>query len=86
MEFEDFVPLFGEWYSKGKSTAWLVGIRADNLTREVNYQASLFDSFEDLNNSLHQKIAKMPWDTTVMTGHGEQTTLREEMFSNPYLR
>ena len=43
-------------------------------------------SFEDLNNSLHQKIAKMPWDTTVMTGHGEQTTLREEMFSNPYLR
>lgn len=29
MEFEEFVPLFGEWYSKGKSTACLVGIRAD---------------------------------------------------------
>lgn len=32
MEFEDFVPRFGEWYSKrhgGKLTACLVGIRAD---------------------------------------------------------
>lgn len=29
MEFEDFVPLFGEWYSEGKETACLVGIRAD---------------------------------------------------------
>lgn len=29
MEFEEFVPLFGEWYSEGKSCACLVGIRAD---------------------------------------------------------
>lgn len=29
MEFEDFVPQFGEWYSEGKSTACLVGIRTD---------------------------------------------------------
>lgn len=29
MEFEEFVPLFGEWYSQGKSTACLVGIRSD---------------------------------------------------------
>lgn len=29
MEFEEFVPEFGEWYSKGKNTACLVGIRAD---------------------------------------------------------
>jgi predicted phosphoadenosine phosphosulfate sulfurtransferase len=29
MEFEEFVPEFGEWYSKGKTTACLVGIRAD---------------------------------------------------------
>lgn len=29
MEFEDFVPLFGEWYSQGKSTACNVGIRTD---------------------------------------------------------
>lgn len=29
MEFEEFVPMFGEWYSQGKETACLVGIRAD---------------------------------------------------------
>lgn len=29
MEFEEFVPLFGEWYSEGKSCACLVGIRTD---------------------------------------------------------
>ncbi|MFW9899871.1 MAG: DUF3440 domain-containing protein [Candidatus Thorarchaeota archaeon] len=29
MEFEEFVPLFGNWYSGGKNTAIFVGIRAD---------------------------------------------------------
>jgi predicted phosphoadenosine phosphosulfate sulfurtransferase len=29
MEFEEFVPLFGEWYSQGKRTACFVGIRTD---------------------------------------------------------
>lgn len=29
MEFEEFVPEFGEWYAQGKRTACLVGIRAD---------------------------------------------------------
>lgn len=29
MEFEEFVPEFGEWYSEGKLCACLVGIRAD---------------------------------------------------------
>lgn len=29
MEFEEFVPLFGEWYSEGKPCACLVGIRTD---------------------------------------------------------
>ncbi len=29
MEFEEFVPLFGEWYAKGQSCACLVGIRTD---------------------------------------------------------
>lgn len=29
MEFEDFVPKFGEWYSNGKTTACIVGIRTD---------------------------------------------------------
>jgi predicted phosphoadenosine phosphosulfate sulfurtransferase len=29
MEFEEFVPLFGEWYAQGKSCACFVGIRSD---------------------------------------------------------
>lgn len=29
MEFEEFVPLFGEWYSKGEECACCVGIRTD---------------------------------------------------------
>lgn len=29
MEFEEFVPLFGEWYSQGKSCAGFIAIRAD---------------------------------------------------------
>lgn len=29
MEFEEFVPLFGEWYSGGQRTACFVGIRTD---------------------------------------------------------
>jgi predicted phosphoadenosine phosphosulfate sulfurtransferase len=34
MEFEEFVPLFGEWYSRGEATACLVGIRtAESLNR-----------------------------------------------------
>lgn len=29
MEFEEFVPLFGEWFGQGKTTACFVGIRTD---------------------------------------------------------
>jgi predicted phosphoadenosine phosphosulfate sulfurtransferase len=29
MEFEEFVPAFGEWYSRGERTACFVGIRTD---------------------------------------------------------
>lgn len=29
MEFEEFVPLFGQWYSEGKLTAGFIAIRAD---------------------------------------------------------
>lgn len=39
MEFEEFVPEFGEWYSKGEKTACLVGIRTDeslNRFRTIN--------------------------------------------------
>jgi predicted phosphoadenosine phosphosulfate sulfurtransferase len=40
MEFEEFVPLFGEWYSQGEPTACLVGIRTDESLNRYRTIAS----------------------------------------------
>lgn len=40
MEFEDFVPLFGEWYAQGEPTACLVGIRSDESLNRFRTIAS----------------------------------------------
>jgi predicted phosphoadenosine phosphosulfate sulfurtransferase len=40
MEFEEFVPEFGEWYSQGKTCACLVGIRADESLNRFRTIAS----------------------------------------------
>jgi predicted phosphoadenosine phosphosulfate sulfurtransferase len=40
MEFEEFVPAFGEWYSQGQSCACLVGIRADESLNRFRTIAS----------------------------------------------
>lgn len=40
MEFEEFVPEFGEWYSKGEKTACMVGIRADESLNRFRTIAS----------------------------------------------
>lgn len=40
MEFEEFVPLFGEWYSEGKSCACFVGIRTDESLNRYRTIAS----------------------------------------------
>lgn len=40
MEFEEFVPLFGEWYADGKDCACLVGIRADESLNRFRTIAS----------------------------------------------
>jgi len=40
MEFEDFVPLFGEWYAEGKECACLVGIRTDESLNRFRTIAS----------------------------------------------
>lgn len=46
MEFEEFVPEFGEWYAQGKLTACLVGIRTDESLNRFRTIAS--DSKETL--------------------------------------
>ncbi len=40
MEFEEFVPEFGEWYSQGKLTACCVGIRSDESLNRYRTIAS----------------------------------------------
>lgn len=40
MEFEEFVPEFGEWYAQGQSTACFVGIRADESLNRFRTIAS----------------------------------------------
>ncbi len=48
MEFEEFVPEFGEWYSEGKSTACLVGIRSDeSLNRYRTIVSKSKERFQD---------------------------------------
>jgi predicted phosphoadenosine phosphosulfate sulfurtransferase len=49
MEFEEFVPLFGEWYAQGKTCACLVGIRTDeSLNRFRTIASSKKIRFEGL--------------------------------------
>jgi predicted phosphoadenosine phosphosulfate sulfurtransferase len=40
MEFEEFVPQFGEWYAQGEETACLVGIRSDESLNRYRTIAS----------------------------------------------
>lgn len=40
MEFEDFTPRFGEWYSNGEPTAGLIGIRSDESLNRYRTIAS----------------------------------------------
>lgn len=40
MEFEEFVPLFGEWYADGVETACMVGIRSDESLNRYRSIAS----------------------------------------------
>ena len=40
MEFEEFVPEFGEWYAQGEKTACLVGIRSDESLNRYRTIAS----------------------------------------------
>lgn len=42
MEFEEFVPLFGEWYGQGKLTACFVGIRSDESLNRYRTIASQY--------------------------------------------
>jgi len=47
MEFEEFVPAFGEWYANGEDTACLVGIRSDESLNRWRTIASTTKESDD---------------------------------------
>ncbi|MCP4640623.1 MAG: DUF3440 domain-containing protein [bacterium] len=52
MEFEEFVPLFGEWFGQGKSTACFVGIRTDeSLNRFRTIAMSKKETYRDFRHT-----------------------------------
>ncbi len=48
MEFEEFVPAFGEWYAQGKLCACFVGIRSDESLNRYRTIAGRKSTFEGL--------------------------------------
>jgi len=42
-------------------------------------------SYQELDRSLKEVLAKMPAETTVYSGHGPKTTISDEIRYNPYL-
>ncbi len=70
MEFEEFVPAFGEWYSQGQPTACLVGIRADeSINRYRTIASTSKETYEDkkwttkLSDNLYNAYPIYDWRT-----------------------
>lgn len=74
MEFEEFVPEFAEWFSQGKKTACLVGIRSDeSLNRfrtirsetKVPYKDKVWSTklFPDTNKEVYNFYPLYDWRT-----------------------
>src|SRR6478752_3194880 len=55
MEFEEFVPKFGEWYGGGKLTACFVGIRTDES----------LNRWRTITRAAKQRFEGIPWTTRV---------------------
>lgn len=79
MEFEEFVPEFGEWYSQGKSTACLVGIRSDESLNRYRTIASRSKTTHNGNqwtskvtDNVHNVYPIYDWKTEdIWTYHGK---------------
>lgn len=55
MEFEEFVPLFGEWFSGGKKCACMVGIRSDES----------LNRFRSISSTKKERYKDYQWTTRV---------------------
>lgn len=61
MEFEELVVLFGDWYSKGKSCAGLIGIRADESLNRYRTVA-VFDKKMHGGNRFTTHVINNTWN------------------------
>lgn len=70
MEFEEFVPKFGEWYADGKLCACLVGIRSDESLNRYRTIAGRKTTYENLqwttkvSNGLYNAYPIYDWRTS----------------------
>lgn len=79
MEFEEFVPEFGEWYAQGETTACLVGIRADESLNRFRTIASTSKETRDgrqwtskVTDSVYNVYPIYDWRTQdIWTYHGK---------------
>lgn len=78
MEFEEFVPLFGEWFSEGKSCACFVGIRANESLNRYRTIASITKEKKDnkqyttkVTDNVYNSYPIYDWKTEdIWTYHG----------------
>lgn len=87
MEFEEFVPLFGDWYSQGKLTACLVGIRTGESLNRWRTIAGHGTKFEGLKHTNH--IMKTLWNVypiydwrteDIWTYHGKTNKIYNRLY------
>lgn len=84
MEFEEFVPEFGEWYSEGKTCACLVGIRADeslNRFRTISSNKKITFNNKQWTTKVTDNVFNIypiyDWKTEdIWTYHGKNKTKR----------
>lgn len=84
MEFEEFVPLFGEWYAKGKSCACFVGIRTDESLNRFRTIASTTKTVKDgkqyttkVTDNVYNVYPIYDWRTEdIWTYHGKHADKR----------
>ena len=93
LEFEEFVPLFGEWYSKGESCACMVGIRSDESLNRYRTIASTSKITKDgkqyttkVTDNVYNVYPIYDWKTAdIWTWHAKNPSLpKNELYERMY--
>lgn len=91
MEFEEFVPAFGEWYGKGETTGCFVGIRSDeslNRYRTVAGHGTKLDGKKYTNfikSTLFNVYPIYDWKTEdIWTFHGKTGLPYNKLYDRMY--